>query len=396
MDVLVVDGDGHTMEPTDLWVERMDAAKWGDWIPQARGELLFGEFWVGGELRSGGREALERICDHAGVTAEEYRAGLATLMLKGGGDPDARIVDLDRVGIDVAVLYPTRTMFFGPVDPIGALGNAEFVRDCQRAYNQWVAEYCGAAPDRLFAVGAVPLQDMELAVAEVERVAAMGLVGVMIRPSAYIDELPLSHEVYDRFWAACQDHDLAVGFHPGVHVDTPDVIRKLGLCRFDKNLQITNADVDPVYGGSGLGQAIGNTANMMVTMGRILMGGVAERFPRLRFLFLESGGGWCATQLDRMDEQVEAFALEGRWLSLLPSEYFARQCYISFEPGEWNLAASAEKLGADRVLWASDYPHPEYHDGVVTELQASVSSLSAEDQRRIVGENAIEAYRLPR
>jgi predicted TIM-barrel fold metal-dependent hydrolase len=96
-----------------------------------------------------------------------------------------------------------------------------------------------------------------------------------------------------------------------------------------------------------------------------------------------------------MDEQVEAFPLERRWLSLLPSEYFGRQCYAGFEAEEWNLAASAEFLGADRILWASDYPHPEFHPGVVKEVKEAVAGLSEPDQARILGGNAVEAYRLP-
>jgi predicted TIM-barrel fold metal-dependent hydrolase len=96
-----------------------------------------------------------------------------------------------------------------------------------------------------------------------------------------------------------------------------------------------------------------------------------------------------------MDEQVEAFPLERQWLKLRPSEYFRRQCYISFDADEWNLAASAERIGPDRILWASDYPHPEYRSQVVKELRERVSPLSDENQRKVVGGNAIAAYRLP-
>ena len=98
--------------------------------------------------------------------------------------------------------------------------------------------------------------------------------------------------------------------------------------------------------------------------------------------------------LERMDEQVQAFPLEKRWLSLLPSEYFARQCYVSFEPEEWNLAAAAEKLGTDRILWASDYPHPEYHPGVVDELRERIAPLTATDRARVLAGNAVECYGL--
>src|SRR5262249_33627489 len=115
----------------------------------------------------------------------------------------------------------------------------------------------------------------------------------------------------------------------------------------------------------------------------------------LRFLFLESGGGWIPTQLERMDEQVKAFPLEKRWLSLLPSEYFRRQCWAGFEPEEWNLAACAEWLGPDRVLWASDYPHPEFHPEVVKELRETIAPLPDDAQRKILGDNAIAAHKLP-
>jgi uncharacterized protein len=393
---LVIDGDGHVMEPPDLWATRMDARRWGDWVPHPDEE---GRVWVGGELRNGGRDRLAQLAEQAGVALDEVEAALAKNMAAlgrpGGYDPHARLEDMDRVGIDVAVLYPSSAMFFGPNDPIKALHDTSFVQACQRAYNEWLLEYCDADAARLFGIGAVPMQDTELAVAEAQWAKDNGLRGVFIRPAAYIDELPLNHRVYDPFWEACQDLELSVSLHPGVHVDTPDACVKFGLVRNEPDLMATNLGLTPDFGGSGLGQAIGNPVNMIVSMGRLIMGGVCERFPRLRFIFLESGGGWTATQLQRMDEQVEEFPIEGRWLSMPPSGYFRRQCYVSFDPEEWNLAASAQWIGPDRILWASDYPHPEYRDEVVEELLASLSPLSAEDQRMILSGNEIDAYGLP-
>jgi predicted TIM-barrel fold metal-dependent hydrolase len=396
-DEIVVDADGHTIEPDDLWTERMDASRWGDWIPhKVLEEGIYETIYTGGVNRGGGKELRDKLAADVGMTPKQLYDLTESIRMPGGQDPTARVVDMDRDGIDAAVLYPTYAMFFGPCDPLPALHDVEFVADCQRAYNDWVAEYCAASPRRLFGVGIVPLQDVDLAVAEAERaVSRNGLKGVMIRPSAYIDELPLNHHVYDRFWAACQDLDVPVGLHPAVHVDTPGACKKFKLVMETENLLLSNSARDELYGGSALGQAVGNTVDMIVSMGRLLMGGVCERFPRLRFLFLESGGGWVPTQLQRMDEQVKAFPLERRWLSLLPSEYFARQCYASFEPEEWNLAACAEQLGTDRVLWASDYPHPEYHPEVVKELREHIAPLSEDDRRKVIGANAIEAYRLP-
>ncbi|HWS47547.1 MAG TPA: amidohydrolase family protein, partial [Acidimicrobiia bacterium] len=303
-------------------------------------------------------------------------------------------VDMDADGIDAVVLYPSFAMFFGPCDEIPALHDVDFVADCQRAYNDWLAEFCAYAPSRLFGVAAVPLQDVARACAEVERAAARGLVAVFVRPSAYVDELPLNHHVYDDFWSTCARLRMPVAFHPGVHVDTPGACRKFALVAQSENATVTNMAMDEIHGGSALGQAVGNTVDMVVTMGRVLMGGVCERFPQLRLVFLESSGGWVPSVLERMDEQVQAFPLERRWLSLMPSEYFARQCYVSFEPEEWNLAAAAERLGVERVLWASDYPHPEYHPGVVDELRERIAPLAPADRARVLGRNAIECYGL--
>ena len=396
-DPLIVDGDGHTMEPDDLWTERMDRSKWGDWIPRKVIEDEYYEtVYAGGTIRGGGRALQDAICEATGMTPAEFFGLLESLRVPGGYDPHARVADMDRDGIDAAVLFPSLALFFGPLDPIPAFHDIDFVTDCQRAYNDWVAEYCSAYPRRLFGMAAVPLQDVERAVDEATRARSeLGLQGVFIRPSAYVDDLPLSHPVYEPFWAACQDLDIPVALHPGVHVDTPGACRKFGLVAESENMIVTNMQVDELHGGSALGQAVGNTVDMIVTMGRLILGGVCERFPRLRFLFLEAGGGWIPTQLQRMDEQVKAFPLEKRWLSLLPSEYFRRQCWAGFEPEEWNLADCARWLGADRVIWASDYPHPEFHPGVVKELQEAIAPLSDDERRAIVGGNAIAAYNLP-
>jgi predicted TIM-barrel fold metal-dependent hydrolase len=394
---LVIDADGHTMEPADLWTQRMDAKRWGDWIPRkVLEDEVYEIIYTGGVIRGGGRELVDAMAAAVGMTPKEFYDLTESLRRPGGEDPNARVVDMDADGIDAAVLYPSQAMFFGPNDPVEALHDIEFVTDCIRAYNEWVSEYCSAHPKRLFGIAGVPLQDVDRAVAEAQRsIGELGLRGVFIRPSAYVDELPLNHSTYDPFWSACEELDVPVAMHPGVHVDTPGACRKFRLVAESENLMVTNMAMDELHGGSALGQAVGNTVDMVVTLGRLLMGGVCERFPKLRFLFLEAGGGWIPTQLERMDEQVKAFPLEKRWLSMLPSEYFKRQCYAGFEPEEWNLAACAEFLGSDRILWASDYPHPEYHPGIVDELRKAIEPLDDGAQRHVLGENAIAAYNLP-
>jgi predicted TIM-barrel fold metal-dependent hydrolase len=83
-------------------------------------------------------------------------------------------------------------------------------------------------------------------------------------------------------------------------------------------------------------------------------------------------------------------------MKLTPSEYFARQCWISFEIDEPSLPALAPLVGTERILWGSDYPH---HDstfpGAVAKLRATIAPLPEPDQARVLGTNALDCYRLP-
>ena len=119
---LVVDGDGHVMEPEDLWTARMDASRWGDWIPHKESDHeTYETIYTGGAIRGGGRELQYQMAEAVGMTPKEFYDLLASLRRPGGYDPDARVVDMDADGIDAAVLYPSQAMFFGPNDPIPAL-----------------------------------------------------------------------------------------------------------------------------------------------------------------------------------------------------------------------------------------------------------------------------------
>src|SRR5580698_5136602 len=111
----------------------------------------------------------------------------------GGYDPHARLLDMTAEGIDVAVLYPTSMLTW--VEDAGLFGAA-----C-RAYNNWLRDYCSAAPNRLYGVGMVPLQDTDAAVAEMGRcVEDLGFKAIMLRPAAYRDTKKLNHPDYDAFW----------------------------------------------------------------------------------------------------------------------------------------------------------------------------------------------------
>src|SRR4030095_11350627 len=120
---------------------------------------------------------------------------------------------------------------------------------------------------------------------------------------------------------------------------------------------------DGTYGNKNIffTQALGNVFDMQIALTMLICGGVLERFPRLRCIFLEANGGWIVPMLERLDHHYEIFRWEVPELKMKPSESFGRACCISLASVESTLRIAAESsgVGADRIFRASDYPPPD-------------------------------------
>ena len=133
----------------------------------------------------------------------------------------------------------------------------------------------------------------------------------------------------------------------------------------------------------------------MSSIAFLTAGGVCERFPDVSLYFLEANGGWLVPWLERMDHHCRKYQWEVEDLTMLPSEYFRRQCWISFDPDEAMLRnyRGVPAGRADRIIWASDYPHPDAKfPGVTEELTEALDGLSFEDKRQITSESALVLY----
>ena len=126
----------------------------------------------------------------------------------------------------------------------------------------------------------------------------------------------------------------------------------------------------------------------------MFQGGMFDRFPNLQVIALESGCGWLAYWLERMDEYFERYGFETPMQLDRPSEYFHRQCWISMEPSEKIGLTMMQLLGADRFLWASDYPHSDAEMGTVAQLKRNLAALPDSEFRKVLGENAVRLYGL--
>jgi predicted TIM-barrel fold metal-dependent hydrolase len=235
--------------------------------------------------------------------------------------------------------------------------------------------------------------------AELRRAATLpGIVSAFMRPNPSVNWYPFNDPVYDPIWQAAQDTGLPVGLHPLMSPDLPGACQGLRLAL----LRTAPADENPnperyiaEFNNIYFTQAISNPFDVMSALCFLTAGGVCERFPGAKFIFLEANGGWLVPWLERLDHHARKFPQDVPWLRMLPSEYFRRQCWISFDPDESMLAFTAQSplCGAERVIWASDYPHPDAKfPGVTAELRDALTPLTLEAQRTVAFRSAQALY----
>ncbi len=374
----VIDADGHVLEPRGMWQRYLDA-RLAELIlvpdPASGARVLPAEHSPQATRPhpiSGTVGRLLGLAGSVGQRADDVLTGKIGYddAPAGAFDGAARLKDMDTDGIDVAVLYPTIGLSIGNAPPGIAQGLC-------RAYNDWLRDYCAAAPERLVGVGAVPMIDVEAAVAEARRcVRELGFRGVFIRPNPYGGH-PFHDRWYDPFWKAAAALGVPVGFHPLAMWDMPGAT--LG---FD-------------FPDISYAAAAGFPIDSMVTLTHLVFSGVLERFPDLQVIVLESSGGWIQSWLERLDHHMRLLPSLRAGVKRGALEQFHDQVWVSFDPDEKTLPAMVQLLGDDRFVWASDYPHFDAtFPGATAELREVIAPLPAESQRRILGENARRLYGL--
>jgi predicted TIM-barrel fold metal-dependent hydrolase len=374
---LIVDADGHVLEPLDTWQKYID--------PQYRDRAL------SMELDENGWEVLlidNKPCEvvrgtlgaigGVGADAEELEAfftpGKRTYAdgaPLGSYEPNARIKVMDEEQIDVALLYPTLGIFWE-----GWVQEAKLASAYTRAYNRWIIDFCSDHPKRLFPIAHISLLDPEGAAEETKWAKEQGCVGVYLSP-----DMParggkhFDDPAFVPFWETVQDLEMPVGFHVVVR-DQPSFQEWIG---------------------SGAEFGLFNFAflaiDVMAAFTQMMSLGMFEKYPRMKCGVLETGANWISAWLDRLDHKYRPMASRTS-LKMLPSEYFYRQCLVSADPDETMTAKVIEHIGADYFLWASDYPHIDADFGVVKELKERIVSLPEATQRKVLGDNAIRFYGL--
>lgn len=300
-------------------------------------------------------------------------------------DHERRNAELEADGQVAEVIFPNTVP---PFFPTGALvarpptaADLELRWAGLRAHNRWLADWCAEYPERRAGIGQVFLNDVDAAVAEARWIAEHGLRGGILIPSVPddCDIEPLYSRVYDPLWQVCEELGLVVNSHSG--------------------------SGQPDYGdfpASSLIWAIETEWFAHRPLWHMIMSGVFERFPNLRFVLSEQGCGWLPDMLNHLDgmHMAAAFGRTGELkldpeahLPLKPSEYFERNVWIGASfPGKRD-AKAMRKLGLHKVMWGSDYPHAEgTTPHSLAALRRSFSDWTPEDLDQVLTRTAADLY----
>lgn len=331
-----IDADAHVMEPDDLWLEHIDA-EFADRAPRrvARDGMAWGQMLVDGA-------PMYRNYPDELVTLFQRNTEEGYPDAHGDGfSPASYVRALDAQGLDMCYLYPSLGLATAAIDGLDPALAWAIVR----AYNDWLAKFVAHDPGRLRPVALVSLHSAEFAAREVDRVVDdLAITSVIVRPNP-VDGRPVGHPDHEPFWARCEERGVSVSLHEGCHTMLPAA----GADRFTSHFAM-HACCHPI--------------EQMMAFVSLVESGTFERHPGLRVGFMESGGGWVPYLLWRLDDlEYKHWRFQVPEVKRKPSEYFHRQCYVSVEACEPYLPRLIDELGADRLLFATDFPHPDHTFG---------------------------------
>ncbi|MFM1813966.1 MAG: hypothetical protein RLZ98_661 [Pseudomonadota bacterium] len=290
---------------------------------------------------------------------------------KGGRDPNIRLKDMDLDGLAAEVLYPTNIL------PVFSHEKRE-QEVAFRAYNDWVADFCKAAPKRLFAVPCLATYDIDFAIKEMHRCHDMGMLGGLVWQVPHPD-LPLTSDHYEKLWAAAAELGMPLHFH---------ILTGFNYFRAPR------AGMEKVRGSVNI-----KTSDIFTTLFDIIWSGVFERHPKLKAVIVEGEIGWAPFVLQQWDYYYKRNTKPGHpnqdfLIKRLPSEIFNEHVYLTFMDDV--VGSHMLKIwGHNNCMWSSDYPHgnmtwPNSRAFIARQM----GDLAPEKQKRVLSQNCIDLYKL--
>jgi uncharacterized protein len=392
---VVFDSDSHVVEPPDVWTTYLEPefrtlGKHALW----REEGKFGSYLkVNGKMF---RDTINsNIPRHAiwrpGLTWDqigELNPNTRHTMTAGASNPEARLKDMDAMGVDQALLYPTwfAEGFHLVEDPDVAYALA-------RAYNEWIADFCKAAPQRLFAAAMLPLQNMDYAIEEMQRIRRIACFrGAFIRPM-FLEGRYFTHPYYDPLWAELENLELAAAVHPTAGLWNPEwtshgpFMEKV-KGRLNHHQFIAVAGGGPFAGGGTargfafsasppLGHPIAPILsywldNHMFVASTLIGFTVMQRYPKMKVVVAHGKASWMEEVLEKMEASTRTIPL----LHYYPVRTDAEEMWkegsvmLGFDAEERLIQRLPDDF-AEKIVWGSRYPH---HD--TTSAWDAIETLS--------------------
>ena len=412
----VFDSDSHVVEPRAIWDTYLDPeyrtlGKFALWREEGKTNSYLK---INGKIF---RDSMNtNIPRHAiwqpGMSWEDVGELDPTVLhpqSAGASDPTARLHDMDAMGVDQTLLYPTwfAEGFHLIEDPDTAYALA-------RAYNDWMADFCSAAPERLFATAMIPLQNLDFAIEELERIATIPCFrGAFIRPM-FLEDRYFTHPYFDPLWAALEELGITAAVHPATGLWNPEwtshapFIEKM-KDRLSQMTVLQESGGGPNAGGgngANLGfSAAGELGHPMAPIispwldnhmfvGATLIGfTVMQRYPKMKVVMAHGKASW----MDEVLEKMEASALTTPLLHKYPVRTDPEEMW---EEGEVMLGFDAEerliqKLPQDyveKIVWGSHYPQQDTTSAWDAIDKLSDAGLDEATIARMLGGNAAAQF----
>lgn len=379
----VIDADSHMSERHDLWT-RAAPAGLQDRMPHVVEVDGVPSWVVEDKVLSMARGGCVIDEDDNKITLVDVFEGWdASRNHPAAHDPVARVELLDKVGISAQIVFPN-ALGIGGDKLTDAVPDAQHRALLLRMFNDYNAEVQAGSADRLLPLAVMPAWSVDACVAEAERAATLGLRGVNMTSDPQDQGAPdLADRAWDPFWEVCSALRLPVHFHIATSATAMSYFGTYPWASHDEHTKLA-------IGGTLL--FVGN-AKVVVN---IICSGMLERYPELKIVSVESGGGWIPFILEALDyEMAENAPQRLASFSMLPSEYFRRQIYATTWFERRNIQSLVDSIGADNLLFETDFPHPTclYPDPLKA-AETNLGVLPVEDRRKIMGENAAALYRV--
>jgi predicted TIM-barrel fold metal-dependent hydrolase len=385
----IFDVDTHFTEPHDLWTSRAPR-KYKDQVLRVRRNDGY-DSWCVGDTQLGliGTTVINRDMEKV--------FGVVTLpsldqAARAGTYAPERLAYMDDAGVGAQLVYPN-VIGFGGQALMSISDDAELRLFHVHAYNDAIFDLQKESGGRILPQAALPLWDLDASLVEIDRIRNMGLTGIaMSSAPGHFGQPSLAHPKWERFFDTCQDLELPINFHVGSGTWVGDFEKWWGPHRTVYQEDGTLNSTALIFFSSLL------TNNNIADVLNLLLTGMLDRYPKLKFVSVESGCGWVPGLIQ---------ALEYNWKEMLtdkdragfkrtPKQMFMEQIYCSYWfDNRTSVDAFIKDFGPDNLLFETDFPHPTslYPNNLIVEkVEETLSHHPREVQEKVLYRNAEKLY----